>query len=285
MKDEIDSLELSLLNVGYANLDADWNYGPICSAVSRLYWVTEGEATVTFNGEAHTLIPNHLYLIPAFVSHYDTCNGIFKHYYLHIADSSQNILRLYERYDLPFKLPIDERDIAIYKRLLELCPRMGLLRTTPDTYENSTCYLEYSNRFNAMPTDVKMEIKGMMMILLSKFLNKGFRHSNVNDKRIERAQRLIEKNLKDTPSINEIASNVSLCKSSFIRLFHKETGLAPNDYIIRKKILRAQMLLVNKDWSIKEIALELGYDNVSYFCRVFNKIVGMSPMKFKKQNR
>jgi AraC-like DNA-binding protein len=284
MKDEIDSLELSLMNVGYGEFDGDWNFGPICSAVSRVYWVTEGKAFVTLNGETHTLHPNHLYLIPAFVSHYDKCETIFRHHYLHIADISQNILQLYERYDLPFELDIEERDKAIFRRLTLLCPKMKLLRAVPDTYENSSCYLEYSHRFNVLPIDIKMEVKGLLMILLSRFLNKGTVHSNVNDKRIVRAQRMIEKNMKETPSIGQIASDISLCKSSFIRLFHKETGMAPNEYIIRKKVLRAQMLLINKDLSIKEIAAELGYDNVSYFCRVFTKIIGMSPLKFKKQN-
>lgn len=284
MKDEIDNLELSLLNVGFISLDGDWNYGTICSAVSRMYWVTEGEAKVTFNGDTHLLRPNHLYLIPAFIPHDDSNEGIFRHHYLHIADNSQNILRLFERYDLPFEIPISKTDQEMFARLALLCPRMELLRPLPDTYENTTCYLEYSKRFNALPIDVKMEVKGILMILLSRFFNKGVSHSNINDKRILRAQRIIEKNLKEVPSIGDIASEISLCKSSFIRLFHKETGFTPNDYIMKKKVLRAQMLLINTDISIKEIARELGYDNISYFCRVFNKNVGMSPFKFRRQN-
>src|SRR5574344_11413 len=284
VKEVLDTVELSLLNVGRADLNADWNFGPICSAVSRLYWITEGEACVTFNGERHTISPNHIYLIPAFVSHYDECNDVFKHYYLHIIDSSQNILRLFEQYDLPFELPASETEKSVFLRLMQLCPNTGLLRSRPDTYETSSCYLQYTKRFNALPIDVKMEVKGLLMVLFSKFFNKGTKRTNVNDKRIARALWLIEKDIQSPPSLDDIASEISLCKSYFIRLFHDETGMSPNEYITKKKILRAQILLVNKDLSIKEVASFLGYSTTTYFCRVFNKIVGMSPKKFKEQN-
>jgi AraC-like DNA-binding protein len=284
MKDEIDNLELSLLNIGYAKHHADWNFGPICGAVSRIYWITEGIAYVTINGEKHPIKPNHVYLIPAFVSHYDNCDGIFQHYYVHIADTSQNILRLYERYELPFELPADERIKSTITRLMDLCPNMNLLRSKPDTYETSSCFLEYAQRFNNLPTGIRMEIKGLLLLLLSAFFTIGKERSNVSDKRIVKAQWMIETNMKDTPSIKEMASDVSLCKDRFIRLFHKETGLTPTDYIVRKKILRAQILLTVKDMSVKQVALALGYPNISYFGRVFHKITGMSPMEFKKQN-
>lgn|SRR5574344_705328 len=284
MKDEIDNLELSLLNIGYARHNADWNFGPISGAVSRIYWVTEGSAYVTINSEKHMVKPNHIYLIPAFVSHYDSCDGIFQHYYVHIADTSQNILRLYEKYELPFELPADDYIKLTIKRLMTLCPNMNLLRSKPDTYETSSCFLEYAQRFNKLPIGTRMEIKGLLLSLFSTFFSMAKERTNVSDQRIIKTQWMIESNIKDTPSIGEMASEVSLCKDRFIRLFHQETGLTPTDYIVRKKILRAQILLTAKNMSVKQVALALGYTNISYFGRVFHKITGMSPIEFKKQN-
>ena len=107
----------------------------------------------------------------------------------------------------------------------------------------------------------------------------------MSDERIVKIQRLIERDLKHVPSIDEMSSEISLCKDRFIRLFHKETGLTPTNYIMRKKILRAQILLTIKNLPIKQIASDLGFSNVSYFGRVFNKVTGMSPIEFKKQNK
>jgi YesN/AraC family two-component response regulator len=179
---------------------------------------------------------------------------------------------------------VDEDTMAIFKRLAKLCPQMNLLRPKPDTYETSSCFLEYAQRFNNLPLASKMEAKGLLLVLLSKFFVAGTERSNVSDKRIVKVLWMIESDIMNTPSLSELAQSVSICKDRFIRLFHKETGVTPTEYIMRKKILRAQILLTVKNQSVKQVALELGYPNVSYFIRVFHKITGMSPLKFKKQN-
>jgi len=51
----------------------------------------------------------------------------------------------------------------------------------------------------------------------------------------------------------------------------------PRKYINRKKIEAAQLKLLIEDTSIKEIAFGLGFDNVSYFNRLFNKLTGRKP--------
>ena len=285
MKELTDTLELSLQNVGFANHDADWNFGPVCGAVTRLYWVTEGNATVTISGKTHNITPNHLYLIPAFVPHYENCTGIFRHYYIHIADTSQHIVSLFDHYDLPFELPVQEEDKMIFNRLMQLCPRMSLLRPKPDTYETSSCFLEYTRRFSLLPLGVRMELKGLMMLLLSRFVAKAQLISKVSDERIIRIQRMIERDLKLVPTISDMASEISLCPDRFIRLFRKETGMTPKNYIIRKRILRAQILLITTSKPVKQISTDLGFTNPSYFDRMFNRIVGMKPLIFKRQNQ
>lgn len=284
MNDVVNNMDLSLLNVGFANHHADWNFGPVCSAVTRLYWTVEGNASVTFHGKTHPVTPGHLYIIPAFVSHYDHCDGVFRHFYIHVADTSQQIVKLFDQYDLPFALPVKEQDKMIFNRLLDLCPNMSLPRPKPDTYETSSCYLQYSQRFNALPLGVKMEIKGLLMLLLSRFFSEAHLSTTVSDERIIRIQRMIERDLGHVPSVGEMASNVSLCKDRFIRLFHKETGTTPTDYVIRRRILRAQILLSTSSHSVKQIAADLGFANASYFGRMFNKVTGMPPMAFKRQN-
>jgi YesN/AraC family two-component response regulator len=61
-------------------------------------------------------------------------------------------------------------------------------------------------------------------------------------------------------------------------------GTTPTDYVIRRRILRAQILLSTSSNSVKQIAADLGFANASYFGRMFNKVTGMPPMAFKRQN-
>ncbi len=67
-----------------------------------------------------------------------------------------------------------------------------------------------------------------------------------------------------------------------IRLFKKNTGMSPHEYLTEKKILRAQEMLADSNMAIKEIAGILNYDYY-YFMRLFRKATGMSPTEFRKR--
>ena len=55
--------------------------------------------------------------------------------------------------------------------------------------------------------------------------------------------------------------------------------------LVKKKIEKAQLLLITKDLAIKEIAYTLGYDNYSYFIKLFKKQTVLTPQTYKESNR
>lgn len=73
-----------------------------------------------------------------------------------------------------------------------------------------------------------------------------------------------------TPYLNECIKNV--------------TGNSVSYYIQQRIMLEAKRLLYHSDKSIKEIATELGFDDYSYFSRLFSKNVQMTPMAFRNKN-
>lgn len=82
--------------------------------------------------------------------------------------------------------------------------------------------------------------------------------------------------------IETIAQQVSLSRSYFSKLFLKETGYTPRDYILNIRINMAQdMLLRNSSDSIQKIAEDCGFANASHFCRLFKQKVGKSPKVFR----
>lgn len=63
------------------------------------------------------------------------------------------------------------------------------------------------------------------------------------------------------------------------------TGQSLSNNIQQRVILEAKRLLYHSDKSVKEIANELGYDDYSYFIRLFVKVTGSKPLDFKNRNR
>jgi AraC-like DNA-binding protein len=75
-----------------------------------------------------------------------------------------------------------------------------------------------------------------------------------------------------------------MSKDHFIRLFRRETGYTPNAYVIQRKMERAELMLVTTDNSVKSIARALGYDDYSYFNRVFKKNAGITPQQYREKH-
>jgi len=59
-------------------------------------------------------------------------------------------------------------------------------------------------------------------------------------------------------------------------------GLSPKEYILTNKMNLAKQLLYQTDLSIKEISVEIGYDDQLYFSRIFRKRTGYTPSEYKR---
>lgn len=102
------------------------------------------------------------------------------------------------------------------------------------------------------------------------------------DSIIGKSLRYIETHLYEPLSVEQIAASAGMSTSHFSRLFRAETGNSPHEYIILKRIDAAQGLLYTSSLSIREIALQIGYNSESNFIVSFKKNVGVSPSRFRK---
>jgi len=88
-------------------------------------------------------------------------------------------------------------------------------------------------------------------------------------------------NIASKLTINEMARIISYSPSKFYRLFKSQTGYSPLDYFIHLKMQSACDYLNNSDLRIKEIAPLVGYEDQYLFTRIFTRIVGQSPRKYR----
>jgi len=100
--------------------------------------------------------------------------------------------------------------------------------------------------------------------------------------RVEGCIRYMRENLHRTLSLQEIAAAVNRSVSHIAALFKKGTGFAPIAYFNQLKAQKACQYLLYTDLRISEVAAKLGLEDPYYFSRLFTKIIGVSPLKYRK---
>ena len=84
-------------------------------------------------------------------------------------------------------------------------------------------------------------------------------------------------------SINSICKQLSISTSHFFRLFKKEFGISPQEYITKKKMDIAIDSLKYSSLNINRISELAGYESISSFSNTFYKKIGMTPSEFRKK--
>ena len=128
----------------------------------------------------------------------------------------------------------------------------------------------------------KVESRGIVLQLLSHFLKYAQPRNEMEDNRIIKAIRYIHKHITGKIELEKLAEISCLSKDHFIRLFKKETGTTPLQYVNQKKIEKAQLLLLTEESAVKEIAFQLAFEDYSYFNRLFKKITGVTPQEYRR---
>lgn len=273
------------LNVGYAYHNADWNWKQVSSPFTRLYYVTKGHARIVLPDRVQELTPGHLYLIPAFTTHSNESDGVFEHYYIHIYEDAQSDSGFLDDFIFPIEVPANEIDLHLFQRLCEINPSMRLPQSNPMSYDNNSMLLQSIAKNKQRILCDRVESRGILYQLIARFLKDAQLKLEISDDRIQRCLVYIRKNINQNIKIETLAEIACISRDHLIRLFKKETGVTPIQYISNKKMEKAQLLLVSGNMSIKEIAYMLSYDDLSYFNRLFKKNTGVSPTEYRQVNR
>lgn len=137
--------------------------------------------------------------------------------------------------------------------------------------------------------DQFMEVLSLLQILASSneitFLHdKPFEnlYNNKEQSRLKVVYKFIETNYQRTISIDEMCKITHLSNAAFCRYFKKMTRLTFTEFLNQYRIEQAKILLKG-DKNITETSIECGFESLSYFNRIFKKVVGINPMQYKKQ--
>ena len=106
----------------------------------------------------------------------------------------------------------------------------------------------------------------------------------ISDERSEVAKRLseyVEEHLREPLSVEKISRDLHLSRSALYRLFEHNVGEGVKHYVMQIRIERAKRTLAQTDLAVSEIAALCGIESVHYFCRVFKKKTGKTPLEYR----
>lgn len=127
-----------------------------------------------------------------------------------------------------------------------------------------------------------------ILLLVSRQQQNGENYTVTIPEEIEMAVSYFNENYNTKISVAQYAESLHISTNWFIRNFKQHMKMSPAQYLLSLRMVNAQSLLENTDYSVGEIAEGeiaeiVGYDNQLYFSRVFKKEYGISPAQYRKR--
>lgn len=282
MTESVEQLHLLTLNVGLARHYADWNWQNVNSPFARIFYVTEGAAELVMPEGIYPLRPGCMYFIPPFTTHSYRCDNHFVHYYLHIYEDAPAYSGFLDEWNFPVEVKGGKLERMLFDRLCQLNPQMVLPQSDPQSYDNRLTLEQNITKNRQRSFSNKVESRGIIFLLFAQFLSRATLGNHHIDERIRNCVMMIRRNIFRSISLEQLAEEASLSKDHFIRLFKKEIGCTPQQYINQKKVEQAQLALMTEEMPVKNLAYQLGFEDASYFCRLFRQHTGYTPLQYRE---
>ena len=103
--------------------------------------------------------------------------------------------------------------------------------------------------------------------------------------RLKRVQDFIEAELSEPLSLADLARCAGLSRMHFAAQFRAATGMRPHEYVVRRRIQRAQEMLLTTAEPLVEVALSVGFQPQAHFTTVFRRLLGETPGRWRQVQR
>lgn len=277
-----ESLSFHLRNAAFLKFTNDSKYEDIISPFSRMYLVTEGEGHLVIGHDRIILEPGYLYLIPSFTFCTYHFGAGLSHYYIHFSIDHPNGISPFSLYSFANKTKATELDYKLFERIIQVNPDIQLPHHHPNVYQTK---LWLNKKVVFQSASHHLETIGIIKQFFSRYIEHGHSHtmSCILKYNIQPILLYIQNNLKRDIKVEELADMACFSKDHFSKVFKSITGMAPCDFIIRKRIERAQFLLLTTELGQNEIIEQTGFKSASYFSRIFKKYTSYTPAKYRMQ--
>lgn len=116
---------------------------------------------------------------------------------------------------------------------------------------------------------------------LESFMSEMLSRADNGNTYIRTALRYMSENYSQPLTLEEVAKEVGLSPNYFSSLFSKTVGISFREHLCRIRIEESKRLLLSTNYSLTDIAIAMGFNDQSYYCKVFKKITGLAPGQYR----
>ena len=216
----------------------------------RIYHVLEGDVTYEAGDTRCALKPGFLYVLPSLIPYH-----------------------VWRRKDVDFACTYLHVDFGRYS----VNGLIGL------PVGEDTCLSAFVRTLSLAIREEKIELLEQLAEAVPAFL-RGSESFVQNSEMLTAVQAHIVGHISEKLTIESLSRLFSYHPNYFIRLFRRETGYTPYQYIVQQRMQYAVVLL-NREMGNEEVCYRCGYADASTFTRAFRKYYGVTPQKYKKGYR
>lgn len=250
-------------------------------------FVTEGSVILGCGNRNYQLECGDIFFINSNVLHSMHRNAafqcaIFKSIAFHSSIISESITSVfYTKYLFPILSSVNFKECIINK---DHCAYQSMLNILENVWNYT--YSEGAD----YELKVRNELSTLFGILnqIRKNIEENVSPQTLNylpEKRVQVLLDYIHTYYKDKITIESLAKNASISKTEVLRCFKSIIGLSPINYLNSYRLQRAAYLLINTENNIQEIAMDCGFNDSSYFSKLFKKNYHVTPHNYRLQKR
>ena len=228
-----------------------------------------GESYIGKTGEAFVVSPGNLHLMGSQSGTVDYYTFLFPLKYISFRTDDMLDEKLLE--------PLNSGHLMI-------CPRVN--DTAKELCEQLIKIYEAKNDESESKITTQVRTKIILLQFILEMWKKGFVIENDTSGRntVEKEMvSYIQQNFTGKISLREFGEQFHLSEKYISRYFKEHFHITLSQYITHLRLEHAKQLLQDTDIPVTEIAMQSGYQNVSYFIRSFKKTYGVSPLKYRKK--
>ncbi|MGL4335954.1 MAG: AraC family transcriptional regulator [Turicibacter sp.] len=257
------TLDLFLCYCGIEACPSGHSFGPAVRFQYLIHFILKGSGTYHINGKIHHIKQQQGFLImPDTVTYYEAdkedpweyvwigFNGVRAASYLNQANLNE--------------------DSLIF-----------------DYHEDLKNYVLHMLTLNQSTNANELEIQGLLYLFMSKLIATN---NQVNSKEkykateiyLEKSIQFIHNNYTNSIKINDIATYIGVNRSYLTHIFKQKLNMSPQEFLLSYRMDTACHLLTYTNLSIGDISRSVGYLDPLAFSKIFRKIIGMSPKKYRE---